>query len=385
MWSFCCGSFLFILFLALILRLWPGILERFANRITAKPTEVDDTVKQTHERLFIADLHADSLLWARDLLKKSSYGHVDVPRLVQGNVGLQVLGGVTKFTLGFDSVHHSDSGLDLITLMAWFQGWPSQTWRSLLERALYQAKKLEAFVNQSQGKLRLIKSKGDLEQFLVDRGNDPTLIGTMLLLEGVHALEKDINKLEALYNAGYRILGLTHFFDTKAGGSSSGIHQDGLTPWGKDLMIAAQNKGMLIDLAHASEKLIDDVLDNTNAPVIVSHGGIAGVCSFPRNLKDEHIRGIADTGGVVGVIYYEESICGETMAHVANGIEHIVINMGEDYAALGSDFDGFIKAPTDVTGLPLLTKALLDKGIGPNQLKKIYGENFLRVLRAVLP
>jgi microsomal dipeptidase-like Zn-dependent dipeptidase len=382
---FCCGSVLFILFLVVIIRLWPGIIERFANRVAAKPTDVDDAVKQTHKGLFIADLHADSLLWARDLLKKSSYGHVDVPRLVQGNVGLQVMGGVTKFTLGFDSDHHSDSGLDLITLLAWFQGWPRETWGSLLERALYQAKKLEEFVARSQGKLRLIKSKTDLEDFLVARSSDPTLTGTMLLLEGVHALEKDIDNLDALYSAGYRIISFTHFFDTKAGGSSSGIHQDGLTPWGKDLLTAAQNKGMLIDLAHASDKLIEDVLDNTIKPVIVSHGGIAEVCNHPRNLKDVHIQGIADTGGVVGAIYYKASICGKTMEHVAHGIEYIVNKFGVDYAALGSDFDGFVQTPTDVTGLPLLTKALLDKGIGPNQLEKIYGENFLRVLRAVLP
>jgi membrane dipeptidase len=383
---FCLSSFLFLLCLVLVLRLWPGIIERFANRIAAKPPyQVGDGVKQIHEGLFIADLHADSLLWARDLLKESRYGHIDLPRLVPGNVCLQALGVVTNFPFGFDPNHHSDSGLDLITLLAWFQGWPRQTWGSLLERALYQAKKLEAFVDQSQGKLRLIESKADLEQFLVDRANDPTLRAAMLLLEGVHALEKDIDNLDALYDAGYRTIGLTHFFDNKAGGSSSGKEQYGLTPWGKDLMKAVQDKGMLIDLAHASERLIEDVLDNTTAPVVVSHGGIGGVCDFIRNLKDEHIQGIADTGGVVGAIFYDTMIDGSTMEHVAHGIEHIVDNIGVDHAALGSDFDGFIKAPTDVTGLPLLTKALLDKGFSESQLKKIYGENFLRVLRAVLP
>jgi microsomal dipeptidase-like Zn-dependent dipeptidase len=386
MWFFLCGLILFIVFLILLLRLWPGIIERFANKVITKPPyPVDDDVKLIHEGLFIADLHADTMLWARDLLKESRYGHVDLPRLIPGNVGLQVMGVVTKFTLGFDPDHHSDSGLDLITLLAWFQGWPRQTWGSLLERALYQAKKLEAFVDQSQGKLRLIKGKADLEDFLVDRGNDPTLRAAMLLLEGVHALEKDIDNLDALYDAGYRFVGLTHFFDNKAGGSSSGKEQFGLTPWGKDLMKAAQDRGMLIDLAHASEKLIEDVLDNTTAPVIVSHGGIGGVCDFIRNLKDEHIQGVADTGGIVGAIFYDAMIDGSTMEHVAHGIEYIVNNFGVDYAALGSDFDGFVKTPTDVTGLPLLTNALLNKGMNEGQLNKIYGENFLRVLRAVLP
>lgn len=383
---FCCGSFLFLLFLVLALRLWPGIIERFANKVIEKPPySFDDGVRLVHDELFIADLHADSLLWARDLLRESRYGHVDLPRLVPGNVGLQVLGGVTKFTLGFDPDHHSDAGLDLITLLAWFQGWPRQTWGSLLERALYQAEKLKAFVDQSQGKLRFIKRKADLEQFLVDRTNEPALRGAMLLLEGVHALEEDINNLETLFDAGYRFLGLTHFFDNKAGGSSSGKEQYGLTPWGKDLMKAAQDKGMLIDLAHASEKLIEDVIDNTTAPVIISHGGIGGVCDYVRNLKDEHIQGVADTGGIVGAIFYDAMIDGSTMEHVAHGIEYIVDNFGVDYAALGSDFDGFIKTPTDVTGLPLLTQALLDKGIGEPEIRKIYGENFLRVLRAVLP
>jgi membrane dipeptidase len=233
--------------------------------------------------------------------------------------------------------------------------------------------------------LRLIRSNSDLDTLLVDRESDPELIGAMLLIEGVHALEGEITNLDKLFDAGYRIIGLTHFFDNKAGGSSSGEVQNGLTPWGKTLMEQVQDYGMLIDLAHASDEVIEDVLDMTIEPVIVSHGGIGGVCGYIRNLKDHQIQGIADSGGVVGAIYYDKMICGETMENVATGIKYVVDHFGLESAALGSDFDGFVKTPTDVTGLPLLTEALLSKGLAPEDLKKIYGENFLRVLRAVLP
>jgi microsomal dipeptidase-like Zn-dependent dipeptidase len=294
------------------------------------------------------------------------------------------MGVVTKFTLGFNSNKHSSKGLDLITPLVWFQGWPKPTWGSLLERALHQAKKLEEFAANSQGMVRIIKSKVDLEDFLNDRITEPKLIGTMLSLEGVHALEGKMDNLDLLYDAGYRMIGLVHFFDNKAGGSNSGYVQGGLTTWGEELVKKAQSKGMVIDLAHASDAMIDDVVIMTAKPVVVSHTGVYSVCDFTRNIKDEYIQNIVSTGGVVGVAWYEDMIGGVEIEKAAKAIKYIVDKFGAESAAVGTDCDGVIKVPVDISGIPMLTEALLGIGVSKPDIENVYGENFLRVLRGCL-
>lgn len=140
---------------------------------------------------------------------------------------------------------------------------------------------------------------------------------------------------------------------------------------------------MLVDLAHASSRTIDDVLAMATRPVVVSHSGVKGTCDNSRNLSDDQLRGVARTGGVIGIAYFEVATCGTDATAIAGAIRHAVDVAGVDAVALGSDFDGAVLAPFDTTGLGLIIDALFDAGFSEEHVAKIMGGNALRVLLSV--
>lgn len=142
---------------------------------------------------------------------------------------------------------------------------------------------------------------------------------------------------------------------------------------------------MTLDLAHASKKTIQDVLAMATRPVIVSHTGVKGTCDNNRNLSDEQLRAIARTGGVIGIGYWSTATCGRDAKAIARAIRHAVSVAGIDHVGLGSDYDGAVDAPFDVAGLAELTDALLAAGFEEGEIRKIAGENVLRVFKANLP
>lgn len=364
----------------------PLLLDRYANKRGAPPPyPVPLEIQEMHRRLTIADLHADSLLWKRNLLRRHSYGHIDLPRLIEGNVAFQVLAAATRIPFGTNFEHTAADTPDLITALAVLQGWPSSTWGSLLRRALYQAEKLARLAAGSQGRLLLIRTADDLDELLARRRAEPKLVGTLLALEGAHALEGDLDNLDVLYSAGFRMIGLTHFFDNEAGGSAHGAEKGGLTLFGRELVRRIQQKRMALDLAHGSARLIDDVLEMTTAPVFVSHTGLRGICDNPRNLSDDQVRRIAQTGGVIGIALFAQAVCGNTVDDTARAIRYGVDLVGVEHLAVGSDFDGTITAPMDVSGMALLSMALLHQGFAEAEIAQIMGGNVLRVLRQILP
>jgi membrane dipeptidase len=368
------------------IRILSSLVEKSLNKVVTTTYQVGERAQDVHGRLLVADLHADPLLWNRDLLKRSNYGHVDLPRLVDGNVALQVFAAVTKVPWGLNFERNTGSS-DMLTLLLVAQGWPRCTWGGLLQRALYQAEKLKRFAAQSQGRLVLVKSAHALDQLLARREAEPERapVGAMLALEGVHALEGNLAHLDVLHDAGFRIVGLTHFFDNEAGGSAHGVDKGGLTSFGRELVRRVQERSMVLDLAHASPRMIDDVLEMTSAPVIVSHTGLRGTCDNQRNLSDEHVRGIAATGGVIGVAMFKQAVCGTTMDDTARAICYGTNLVGADYFAVGSDFDGAITAPVDASGLALLAETLIGRGFAEEEIAGIMGGNALRVLRQILP
>jgi membrane dipeptidase len=376
-----------LLAVAIIVVLWlaPSVLEKSNNRVVEPPPyAIPEAAGDRHERLLVADLHADSLLWKRDLLKRHSYGHVDVPRVVEGNVALQVFAAATQIPHKV-SFERNDAGRDLLTVLAILQAWPPRTWGSWLQRALYQADKLHELVARSQGQLILVKSVQDLDQLLAVRKTRRKLVGALLSLEGAHALEGNLANLDVLYDAGFRMLGLAHFMDNQAGGSAHGLEKGGLTPFGRELVQRAQQKGMVIDLAHASPRVVDDVLDMTAAPVVVSHTGLQGTCEGPRNLSDDQIRGVAQVGGIMGIAMFPVTVGGNTLDDTARAIRYGTDLVGAQHLALGSDFDGGTTAPVDASGLPLLTEALDSRGLSETQIAQVMGHNVLRLLRETLP
>lgn len=387
-WSCAVALSVLVVVAIIAVRILPSIMERFLNKVVvSRPYQVRPETRDRHDRLLVVDLHADPLLWNRNLLKRHTYGHVDVPRLIDGNVALQVFAAVTKIPwgVGLNFERNAANSSDIVTLLAVGQVWPPHTWGSLLQRALYQAEKLRRFAVESQGRLMLVRSTRELDELLARRRTAPELVGALLALEGVHALEGHLANLDVLYDAGFRIIGLSHFFDNEAGGSAHGMEQGGLTPFGREVMQRIQEKNMVLDLAHSSSRLIDDVLEMTTAPVVVSHTGLRGTCDNQRNLSDDQVRRIAATGGVMGIAMFSVAVCGSSVDDTARAIRYGADLVGADYFALGSDFDGAVTAPIDAGGLALLTEALLSQGFSEEESAKIMGGNALRVLREVLP
>jgi microsomal dipeptidase-like Zn-dependent dipeptidase len=143
--------------------------------------------------------------------------------------------------------------------------------------------------------------------------------------------------------------------------------------------------GIVVDLAHLSPAAIDDVLDIATLPTVVSHTGVRATCDNRRNLSDEQIRRIAAGGGIIGIGYWETAVCGRTPGDIAKAIAHVAGVVGADHAALGSDYDGATTVGFDTSGVPAITQALLDAGLDDGSIRKILGENVLRVLSKTLP
>ncbi|MET0554265.1 MAG: membrane dipeptidase [Vicinamibacteria bacterium] len=369
---------------ALALLVVPAEVERRQNRVQARPIPVTARARALHERLFVADLHADTLLWGRDPLARGGRGHVDVPRLLEGGVALQAFTVVTKSPRGLN-IERNDDTSDDITALAIAQHWPPATWRSLRARALHQAGRLDAAAARSAGRLTLVRTAAELDLFVERRRTDRGAVAAILGLEGSHALEGDLANVDVLADAGFRMMAPTHFFDTDIGGSAHGVAKGGLSAKGRDWVARLAARHVLVDLAHASPATVDDVLALARRPVVVSHTGVRGTCDNRRNLSDTQLRGIAHTGGVVGIGFWDTAVCGDDARAIARAAAYAVRVAGADHVALGSDFDGAVTVPFDATGLPQVTQALLDAGLDDDQVAQVMGTNVLRVLRASLP
>jgi len=358
----------------------PANIERGQNRI-AVPRHITPAAVALQKTLDVADMHADSLLWKRDILERSDRGHVDLPRLIEGHYALQVFSSVTKSPKGqnFDA---NGGDTDTITSLAMIQLQPVRTWFSLLQRSLFHAEKLREFAAASQGKLRLITTPEDIDRLLADRKAGDTVVGGLLSIEGLHDLEGRIENLDVLHDAGFRMAGLTHFFDNDIAGSMHGVNKGGLTPLGRQVVARMEALGMIVDLAHSSHATIADVLAMARRPVISSHGGVLGTCKINRNLSDDEIRGIAKTGGVIGIAYFRGAICSIDPKDAAKAIVYVRDLVGIDYVGLGSDFDGATVVSFDASQVAVITQALLDMNFSEDDIRKVMGGNVLRVLRA---
>lgn len=360
----------------------PGLIERSMNKIDGLPLpKVSAHALTLHKKLTIVDLHSDSLLWSRDLTKAARRGHVDLPRLEQGNVALQVFSSVTKTPKGQNYDANSADG-DNITPLVIAELEPIRTWTSLLERSLYHAQKRDRAVAASDGAMKAINTTADLDALLDARTRAPRPVGAMLSIEGLHDMEGDIANLDKLYAAGFRMASLTHFFDNRLGGSMHGLEKGPLTPLGKQVVRRMEAKGMIVDIAHLSHAGVADVLKMARRPIVSSHGGVQATCKVNRNLTDKEIRGVAATGGVVGIGYWEGAVCDTSPAAVAKAMKHVRDLVGIQYVALGSDYDGATTVRFDTSQLVQVTQALIDAGFSDDQIRAVMGGNALRVIKA---
>jgi membrane dipeptidase len=371
--------------LAIFFFVLPGLVDKLINPVLEPPPyKASPEATNLHGGLLVADMHADSLLWGRDLNQRWDRGQVDIPRLSEGNVALQVFSVVTKSPRGLN-IEKNSGDTDDITLLAIAQRWPLRTWFSLKERALYQANRLHAMASDADGKLVIIRSQRDLRIFLKRRVLEPELVAGMLSIEGAHVLEGDATNVEAMFDAGYRMMSLAHFFDTELAGSAHGVDKGGLTDLGRDVVKRMEGKRMILDLAHASDRQIADVLAVATRPVVVSHTGVKGTCDNHRNLSDEQLKGIAKTGGLIGIGFWQTATCGKDAAAIARAIKYTADLVGIDHVALGSDFDGAVPEPFDASGLVKITEALIASGFSRDDIGKVMGGNEIRFLLENLP
>lgn len=369
----------------LFFALAPGIAEKGMNRVQPSAFDISPDIQKFHRQLRIADLHADSLLWHRNLLERGSRGHVDVPRLLEGNVALQVFTTVTKSPDGLNNVKNEADTRDNITLLALAQRWPPNTWTSLTARALHQAARLHEFEQRSQGSLRIIRNKKDLSQLLQSRKQGQQVVGGLLGTEGSHALDEKLANVQVLFDAGFRLMSLQHFFDNKLGGSLHGVSKHGLTEFGKSVVEQIERLEILLDVSHSSANVVRDTLAIATRPLIVSHTGIQSHCGTPRNIDDNLMENIAAGGGLIGIGYWDSASCDVSPTGIAKSIIAAIKLVGEDHVALGSDFDGAVTTGFDAAELVKLTQALVDEGLDEQVIKKVMGENQIRFFRTYLP
>lgn len=367
--------------------LWaaPAVVEGQLNRVEAHaPYAISADAKALHATLNMADLHADTLLWGRDVLQRGTRGHVDVPRLAEGRFALQVFSTVTKTPRG-QNYDKNTGDTDMIAILVRANLWPVRTWDSLLERALYQAELLNKAAARDPKALVVVRNRADLAALLARRAKGERVVGGLLATEGAHPLEGDLANLKKLYDAGFRMIGLHHFFDNELGGSLHGVSKGGLSPFGIQAVRAIEEMGMIVDIAHSSEKVVDDVLAVSTRPVVVSHTGVRGACDSARNLSDAHMRAIAARGGLIGIGFWPGAVCDSTPTGVAKSIRYAADLVGVDHVALGSDYDGSTTVRFDASESAALVQALMKAGFNEAEIRKITGDNVLAFLAAQLP
>ncbi len=344
------------------------------------PYPVSEAAKRLHESLYVADLHADSLLWRRNPEHRHNRGHVDFPRLREGGVNFQIMSAVTKSPRGLNFDGNDSDAPDNVTLLAMAQLWPVKTWSSIYERAAHQARRLHKLASNPDNNLIIARTANDMTQ------SAETLI-TVLLTEGSHPLEGKIENIDRLYDHGYRAMGLQHFFDNELGGSMHGRTQAGLSDFGEKAVAHMVKRGIIIDVAHSSVATVRDVLDRTDVPLLLSHGGVLSHCpkTANRNLPDEILKEMAARNSLIGIGYFDGVICDISPKGIASAIIYGVELLGEDIIALGSDYDGTVAVSLDTSELAAITHELIEQGLPEPVIRKVMGENARRFFTQNLP
>lgn len=365
-----------------------------ARVVGARMNRIDDATAivvsaradSLHRTLRVVDLHDDLLLWDRDPAARGFSGHTDVPRLVEGNVAVEVFSTVTKTPKG-QNYERNSAASDNITLLAVASRWPRRTWNSRLQRALYEAGKLQHAAAVSEGRLVVVTTAGELARALDYRSTTPGVkpVAGILNTEGLQALDGELANLDTLFAHGFRMAGLAHFFDNEVAGSAHGIAKGGLSVLGRRVVQRMQQLQMVVDLAHVAPRAFDDVLEMATRPVVVSHTGVQGTCAGPRNLTDDQLRRLAVHGALIGIGFWDGAVCDISPRSIARAIRHAGNVAGLSHIALGSDWDGATTVAFGADQVSQLTEALLQEGFSAPEIRAVMGENAIRFLLENLP
>jgi len=329
----------------------------------------ENVLESLHSNAILVDLHNDIL--ERIFLEDPNY-HI-------GNFNSKFETDIPRLKIG---------GMDLQFFAAWvsptaYTGKYFQTTLDLIERLNY-----ETFLNVNE-----ITLTTNYESSLNEINQNK--IAAVIGVEGGHSIEGSIEKLTQLYNIGMRYLTITWNNSTEwaVSASDSRTSTVGLSEFGKDVIRKMDSLGIIIDVSHTGIKTISDILEITKNPIMATHSGVRAIKNSSRNLYDSQIKDIANSGGVIGIVFYPpfigdaDSDGDSDIADVIAHIDYIVNLVGIDYVAIGSDFDGtngdLVDGLSDVTKYPDLTIALLEHGYSHAEVRKILGENFLRVFKQV--
>jgi len=331
------------------------------------------TILNLHESATVVDAHIDTLLdimvpparpsklpTPRKFGERSTTGHVDLPRLLEGGVDLQV-----------------------------FAAYIQPEYK--IERALHRVTQLIDLFHQTvsmhQDKLLLFTKVSDVYE--AERRRK---VAAMLSIEGGEAVEADLGVLRMLYRLGVRAMTLTwNERNQIADGAAEGRTKGGLTSFGVELVSEMNKIGMVIDVSHISDAGFFDVIETSNAPIIASHSNCRALCNHRRNMTDQMISRLAEKDGVMGTnfapAFVDEKKENVTLERVLDHVDHVTKLVGVDHVGLGSDFDGIESTPKgleDVTRLPYFTEGLVKRGYREEDIFKILGGNFLRVFKEVI-
>src|SRR6266852_3655258 len=375
---------------------------------SAKADDISERARKIHFSSIVVDTHDDTtqrLVDEKfDLGRRDARGHIDIPRMKEG-------------------------GMDAIFFSIWMPS--SITGPEAVRRALDQIDAVRDQVRRHPDDLVLATTAEE-----VRRAYDQHKIAAVMGVEGGHMIDNDLGLLRVYAALGVRYLTLTHGSNTQwADSSTDKPAHNGLTDFGKDVVRELNRLGVLVDISHVSDKTFYDALEVSKAPMIASHSSCRALCDAPRNMTDQMMKDLAAKGGVIHINYHVgflsqefrnaekadpeinkaisaeiQKRCGEneacqllegdrlTRENVEKGklpriewtkiiehIDHAAKVADVDHVGLGSDFDGanMPYGMEDATKLPQLTEALLRKGYSEGDVKKILGENTLRVMREV--
>jgi len=320
----------------------------------------------------LADGHADSLMWNRDLTERQAKGQLDFPRLREAQVRIQCFTVVTR---GYPLV----DGMGALGLL---RGWPSAARRRPWARCVFQIERMVDLCARSKGTVVLTRTSVELEEHLAN-GRTCAVLG----VEGAQALEGRPERVADLCARGVRFMSLTHLTNNELGGSSSPLMGNRpITPLGRRVLEAMVEAGLSVDLAHASHRTLRGIAEHPKARLFCSHTGVNGATKSWRNLDDDELRLIADRGGVAGIIFATPYLGGKEIADVVRHIEHALDVAGEDAVGLGSDFDGMVPLPRglrDVTDTVKIVEALARKRPA-TVVDKVAWKNWYRFFRETL-
>lgn len=365
--------------------LYIPFIENRINKVNKKfDYRASKDARGFHSTLFIIDLHADSLFSCRNLLQSNSTGHLDIPRLIKGNVKLQVFATPTLIPFN-PNIDRNTNRFAISGFLAFMMHWPINTWYSKKNRALYQSNKLHELQINSKNTFEIIKTSNQLENYFNRSRSETSITAGLLALEGAYLINNIPGDIDELYNQGFRIIGLNHLTDCNLGGSAHGVKKGGLTESGRKAIKRIEELSMIIDLTHASPKLIEDLLKICSRPVIVSHTGVKGCLNNNRNLSDQQIKKIADKGGLIGIGFWETAVGINGVESIVNCIRYVSDLVGVEHVALGSDFDGAVTTPFDAAGMVHITDELIEQGFSKKNIRMIMGENALNFLLNALP